>query len=241
MPLLEIRFKVSHNCPIGNISRRYPFLKMFEWCNREHEVLELVMGKREEGPAIMGELKAASEVIDSFSDGDRAHVVTKMCTCALPGSVSRHLDDLSLLQLDPVVYEQGWEYYRIIAFHNDAVSELMKRMKDEGFQVEITRKTPFKGSITGALSLTADALFSGLTEKQMDALVAAYIQGYFSFPRRTDVKTMAARMHVPRTTFVEHLKKAENKVVVGLIPYIQVSRRAAALAGEGVSAGVSSG
>lgn len=229
MPLLEIRFKVSHDCPFGNISRKYPSLKMFEWCNREHEVLEFVLKDGKDYQAIMNEIKASAEIVNAVSDGDRVHIITKICTCTQPGSVSRHLDDLSILQLDPVVYEKGWEHFRIIAFNNDAVSELMKRMKDEGFLVEITRKKPFKGSITGALSLTADALFSNLTEKQMDALVTAYIQGYFSFPRRTDVQTMAARMHVPRTTFVEHLKKAENKVVVGLIPYIQIFRSAAAV------------
>ena len=99
-------------------------------------------------------------------------------------------------------------------------------------QVEILRKTPFKGSITGALSLIADALFPGMTEKQMDALMTAYVQGYFRFPRRTDVRTVAARMNVPQTTFVEHLKKAENKVVTGLVPYIQIFRRAAGASGD---------
>jgi len=229
MPLFELRIRVSHDCPIGNISKRFQTLRMYEWCNRKHEVLELVLRNRNDYPAVMSELRKAAEIVDSFSDGDRAHIVTKMCSCDQPGSVSWHIDNLSLLQLDPVVYEQGWEYYRIVAFQNNQVSALMKRLKDRGFQVEILRKTPFRGSITGALSLTADVLFSGLTEKQMDALMTAYVQGYFSFPRRTDVQTMAANMHVPRTTFVEHLKKAENKVVAGLIPYIQIHRRAAAV------------
>lgn len=232
MPLLELRFKVSHDCPIGNISRRFQTLKMYEWCNRKHEVLELVLRNRNDFPAVMNELRKAAKIVDSFSDGDRAHIVTKMCTCGQPGSVSRYIDKFNLLQLDPVVYEQGWEYYRTVAFGNDQVSALMKSLKNEGFQVEMLRKTPFKGSITGALSLTADALFSGMTEKQMDALMTAYVQGYFSFPRRTDVQTMAARMNVPRTTFVEHLKKAENKMVVGLVPYIEIFRRSAAASGD---------
>lgn len=38
---------------------------------------------------------------------------------------------------------------------------------------EILRKVDFDGFIASSLTLTADALFSDLTEKQMDALLTA--------------------------------------------------------------------
>jgi len=76
------------------------------------------------------------------------------------------------------------------------------------------------------VSLTADALFSDLTEKQMDALLTAYSHGYYRLPRKSDIQTIASRKRVPRTTFQEHLKKAENKLVVSLVPYIQLYKKA---------------
>jgi len=45
-------------------------------------------------------------------------------------------------------------------------------------------------------------------------------------PRKTDVQTIASRRRVPRTTFQEHLKKAENKLVSSVIPYIELYKRA---------------
>jgi len=65
-------------------------------------------------------------------------------------------------------------------------------------------------------------LFSNLTEKQIDALVSAYSNGYFLLPRKADVKEIAFRKQVSRTTFQEHLNKAENKIMSALIPYIKL-------------------
>ena len=48
MPLSEVVFKVMHDCPFSNISRNFPSLKMFVWCNREHEIVEIVVEKPEE-------------------------------------------------------------------------------------------------------------------------------------------------------------------------------------------------
>ena len=63
---------------------------------------------------------------------------------------------------------------------------------------------------------------SGLTEKQVDALLTAHRYGYYYLPRRADVQTIADRIQVPRTTFQEHLKKAENKLIAAFIPYVQM-------------------
>jgi predicted DNA binding protein len=90
--------------------------------------------------------------------------------------------------------------------------------------VQIIRKVPFDGFVASSLSLTAGAIFSGLTEKQMNALVTAFTYGYYERPRRSDVQTIASKIHVPRTTFQEHLRKAEKKIVSALIPHIQLYR-----------------
>ncbi len=70
--------------------------------------------------------------------------------------------------------------------------------------------------------MSADALFSGLTEKQMEAVLAAHRYGYYNVPRAADVKKIATKERVPRTTFQEHLMKAENKLVSALIPNIKL-------------------
>ena len=122
------------------------------------------------------------------------------------------------------MYEKGWEYYRIMAFKHEELENLLKQLKSHDMNIRVVRKVPFDGFVASSLSLTAGALFSGLTEKQMDALVTAFTYGYYERPRRSDVQTIAAKTDVPRSTFQEHLRKAEKKIVSALIPHIQLYR-----------------
>ena len=56
----------------------------------------------------------------------------------------------------------------------------------------------------------------------MHAMLTAFRYGYYNLPRNADLQTIAAKEKVPRTTFQEHLKKAENKLVAALVPYVQL-------------------
>ena len=228
MSLSEVVFKVTHDCPFGNISRRFPFLKMFLWCNREYEVLEMIVKEPEAYSVLMEELSKIGGIIQESSDTNTVHLVTKKCFCTLENSVAKNIDECSLLHVSPVVYERGWEYYRVIAFRHEDLKRFLERLEEIAFSFEVLRKVPFDGFIASSLTLTADALFSDLTEKQMDALLSAYSHGYYMLPRKADIKTIADRKGVARTTFQEHLKKAENKLVSSLVPYIQLFRQASA-------------
>ena len=226
MTLSEVVFKVTHDCPFGNISRKFPYLKMFVWCNREHEVIEVIMGKQEEYSAVMEEISKIGGIIEKSSDRHNIHLVTKRCFCTTENSVSKNIDAFNLLHVLPVIYEKGWEYYRIIVFRHEDLQNLLKRLEEMAFAVEILRKVPFDGFIASSLTLTADALFSDLTGKQIDALLTAFKYGYYNLPRKADVKTIASKEQVPRTTFQEHLKKAENKLIKSLVSYIQLFKQA---------------
>jgi len=224
MTLFEVIFKITHDCPFGDISRKFPSLQMFGWCNREQEIYEVVVEKRDDYPAVLDEISKLGEITEVSSDRNKIYLVAKPCYCTVENSIGKNIDEFSLLHVLPVVYEQGWEYYRIIAFKHEDVNGLLQRFDDRGFVFEILRKVPFNGFIASSLTLTADALFSDLTEKQMDALLIAYTNGYYQFPRRADVQAIAAKKRVPRTTFQEHLKKAENKIIGSLVPYVQLYR-----------------
>jgi len=141
-------------------------------------------------------------------------------------SIVRLIGNLDILHVSPAMAEKGWEYHRIVVFRHKDLEDLLKRLGESGFEVEVLRKVPFDGFIASSLTLNADALFSGLTDKQMDALLTAHRFGYFKFPRKADVQTIANKKHVPRTTYSDNLKKAESKLVTALIPYIHLFRQA---------------
>jgi len=222
MTLFEIVLKVTHDCPFCNISKKFPSLKMFIWCNTEHDLMEIILDKWEQYSAVIEEVNKIGGNIEKSSDQNKVHLFTKKCNCTLENSISRNIEAFNLLHIAPVIYEQGWEYYRIIGFRHKDLQRLMQKLEDKGIVFEILRKVPFNGFIASSLTLTADTLFSDLTDKQMEALLTAYNYGYYRLPRKANVKAIADRKRIPRTTFQEHLKKAENKLVASLVPYVQL-------------------
>ncbi|MFX1441307.1 MAG: helix-turn-helix domain-containing protein [Promethearchaeota archaeon] len=225
MPLFEVVFRVKYDNPLSEITKDNPAVKIFQWCNDRHDIMELVLPKKEDYGQIRSDMAKAVEIVDEIHNGANTHVITRMCACGGPGTVQHYLSDPSLLLIPPIAYENGWEHLRLIAFKHENAKKLLEKLKKDGFQVEIIRKKPFDGYIASSLTLTTDALFSGLTEKQVHALLTAYAQGYFRFPRGSDLQTIASKEKISRTTFLEHLKKAENKIITALIPHIQLFRR----------------
>ncbi|MHA2160677.1 MAG: helix-turn-helix domain-containing protein, partial [Candidatus Thorarchaeota archaeon] len=209
MPLFEVVFRARYGNPLSEITKENPSVKIFQWCNDKHDIMELIMPKQEDYSQIRNDMSKAVEIVDEIHNGTNTHVITQMCSCGGPGTVQNYLSDPSLLLIPPIAYENGWEHIRLIAFKHENVKKLLSKLEGEGFEVEIVRKKPFDGYIASSLTLTTDALFSGLTEKQVHALLTAFAQGYFRFPRGSDLQTIASKEKISRTTFLEHLKKAE--------------------------------
>jgi len=225
MPLFEFVFRAFYDNPFGKVTEENPSVQLYQWCNDTHDVIELILQKPEDYKQIRDGFSKSVEILDEIDDGANIHVITRMCACGGPGTVSSYLNNPNLLLIPPITYEKGWEYFRVIAFRHEGITKLVGELQKAGFKVEILRKVPFDGYIASSLTLSTDALFSGLTEKQMDALLTAYAQGYFRYPRGSDLQTIASKEKISRTTFLEHLKKAENKLITALMPHIQLFRK----------------
>jgi len=165
-------------------------------------------------------------ILEEVSDDRRIYINVTECHCMNQDTMVRHIGELDILNIFPNMIEKGWAYHRLIVFKHEDLEELLRRFDNWGWIYKILRKVPFDGFIASSLTLTADALFSDLTEKQINALLTAHRNGYYMLPRRADVQTIAAKEQVPRTTFQEHLKKAENKLLAALVPYIQLFNHA---------------
>ena len=224
MTIFEALFRVRHDCPFIDLTSRYPSLKIYGWCNKVHEVLEVIVGSPKEYEAVLGEVEKLADVLDESPDRQEARLITSTCFCTPENSVDLNIGDLNIIEIQPTVNEGGWEYYRVIAFKHEDLATLIERLQGRGFELEMLRKTPFEGSLSSTL-LSTDSIFSPLTGKQMEALTKAYVHGYYRRPRGADVKEIASRERVPRTTFQEHLSKGESKLIRSLIPYMQLYRQ----------------
>lgn len=226
MTLFQVTLKVAYNSFLIDLSRRFPSAKIFIWCNREHDVVEVIVKNSEDYPLVMEQIRARPimGILEEVSDDRRIYINVRECHCMNQNTIIRHIGELDILNIFPNMIEKGWAYHRLIVFKHEDFEELLRRFDNWGWIYKILRKVPFDGFIASSLTLTADALFSGLTERQMDAILTAHRHGYYNLPRDADVQTIAAKNKVPRTTFQEHLKKAENKLVAALVPHMKLLR-----------------
>ncbi len=229
MTLYEVVLKVAFDSFLVNLSRRFPSTTVYVWCNRENDILEIIARNPEEYPLVMEEIRAQIpnwRVLDEVSDDRMLYLNVSECHCMNQNTIVRHIGKLDILNVFPNIIENGWVYHRLVVFRHEELEELLRRLEKWGWFYKILRKVPFDGFIASSLTLTADALFSDLTKKQIEAMLTAYRHGYYNLPRDADVQTISAKEKVPRTTFQEHLKKAENKLVASLVPYIQLFKNA---------------
>jgi len=228
MTLYEVVLQSTFDDDFFDLTRRFPSSKMFTWCNREHDVIEVIVENPDDYPLVMDEVRKTEirGIVEESSDNSRFCLIVHECHCMFEDTIVKHIGKLNLLNVFPNIIENGWAYNRLIAFRHEDFEELLRRLDKWGWDYKILRKVPFDGFIASSMTLTADALFSGLTQKQIGAMLTAYRHGYYNLPRDADVQTIAAKEKVARTTFQEHLKKAENKILTALVPYIQLSSHA---------------
>jgi hypothetical protein len=89
------------------------------------------------------------------------------------------------------------------------VREFLGEAEKKGLQYKVI-------SLTDA-DFGPDSLLNRLTEKQRNVLVAAYRLGYYDVPRRISSEELAEALHLRDGTVVEHLRKAENRLLAGIL------------------------
>ncbi len=88
----------------------------------------------------------------------------------------------------------------VLSLNSTYVDRMMERMRQEGYKVKMISTNKInKESI--------------LTEKQEDALMAAYKLGYYSVPRKITIDELSNSLNYSKSTLSVMLREAEKKLV----------------------------
>lgn len=227
MTFYEVDFRLQHECPYSEFSRDHPSMVISHWCNWSRDVLEIT-GDSTEKPGAASAVRrmlrqVGAKTIRSSNIGSEVRMVLMHCACdALPPPTLPTIERRNCLNLQPMVYTKGWEWYRIVAFSDRDVQHLFRDLERRGSVELVARRTVPGGAIHERLMVSTASLLSGLTERQARALVVALDQGYYNFPRSANSVEIAQRLGLPRTSFVDHLRKGQNKVMQAVGPYLRM-------------------
>ncbi|MGB9965733.1 helix-turn-helix domain-containing protein [Halobacterium sp. CBA1126] len=236
MGLYEASVRVKHECPYRKISERYPDLTIREWPLSDCQVLEI---STETTPSeeLLDEIDEIGTVLHESADEDGYHVVTRSCLCSLEASIVDRFEEHNCLYQSPTIYRQGWEHYTVVAFDGDDIRELLGDLRSDR-EIELLSKTSISETqIPHSMLAPASQLFEDLTDRQLAALQLALERGYYEQPRQTSLRDLAEQTSVARSTYEEHLRKAENKLLTNAGQFLRLVTATATSDPLGIEAG----
>ena len=129
-------------------------------------------------------------------------------------SVYSPVFDKRIIYTKPVIQHiDGYETWELASWGKEV---LMKIIDIPDFQMEILSIKKVEG-----VDLFLPQIQPNIPEKQMDAMKLAIKEGYYNFPRKTDLNKLAEKKKITKQTFQENLRKAENKLVPFLVESVK--------------------
>jgi hypothetical protein len=140
----------------------------------------------------------------------------------LEGSIIERFEEFNSLYQPPTIHRQGWEHYTVIAFDEADVRALLQNLENDR-DIEVLSKTAIsEQQIPHSMLAPVDQLFKAVTDRQMAALRLALESGYYEQPRKTSLRDLADQTAVARSTYEEHLRKAENKLLTNAGKFLRL-------------------
>ena len=213
MTVVDARVRVHHPCPYCDISVEFPQTLLLLWCDNHRDIFLVAAPDEAELREVVRALRDAFHGRPLIQEGSDALVVIPDFQWASPPSVTGLARRTGVWVLHPVVYFEGTETYRFIAPSKRELARLIDLVRRRG-DVELLSTTARAG-LEGVRELPAAAVhfFEGLTPRQGRSLVAAYEGGLFDVPARASWDEVARREGLSRSTFGEHLRKAQLRLL----------------------------
>ncbi|MGC2289335.1 MAG: helix-turn-helix domain-containing protein [Thermoplasmata archaeon] len=213
MPVVGAHVRVHHPCPYCDISAEFPRTLLLLWCDNRRDVFLVSAPDPPELRRVVSALRDSLHARCLVVDGKDALVTVPDFEWADPPSVTGLARKTGVWVLHPVVYFEGKETYRFVASRKSELNRLIKRVRRLGM-VEILSVTDHTGlGSVRDLPIASVHFFEGLTDRQARSLVAGFEGGLFDVPARARWNEIARREGLSRSTFGEHLRKGQLRLL----------------------------
>lgn len=121
----------------------------------------------------------------------------------------------------PVVnHFEGYEYWEVASWERKELEKFISSLEKH---MDICKILRFENSPLADVYIPN--VMPKLSLHQKQALELAYTHGYYTYPRHISVKDLAKKARVSLSTFQEHLRKAELRILPAIIEYQMDNKR----------------
>jgi predicted DNA binding protein len=219
---VDLRLRISHPCPYCDISGKFPRSLFLLWCDNRRDVFLLSSPEPDELRRVLSAFRDSFHARPLLVDGRNALISVPDFEWADPPSVTGLARKHGVWVIHPVLYFESKETYRLLAPGKEALNRLVTRLRRLG-EVEILSVSE-KGRLDGIRDEANSAihLLQGLTDRQAASLVSAYEAGLFDVPARASWDAVARRDGLSRSTFGEHLRKGQLRLLANSYAALKV-------------------
>ena len=216
------RLLVTHDCPFSSPVARTERARVTHLCHRGAEaILEVHAEEPSELTALLQEYRAiGGETLYQDRDGTAALVRFEECACCRSAQVIPTIEGQGYLYLPPSGYSRDGETYQFLVPEERLDSHLLKKLPPSVRVVRTGTEPLTSLEFEGGFLVPIGALLRDLTDRQRWAIVTAILRGYYRIPRRVKTEELARSFGISRPAFEALLRKAENKLVAALFPYL---------------------
>jgi len=169
---------------------------------------ETLSGKEEDLKRFVEDLKKDKRVIDLEMSGNSLFFLVKIPKeKKIP---STHYDP-KIFWIKPVFVDtEGYEWWEIGTWDRTLLNKFINALGNYDLRI-----LKIKNEMLNEIYFPQVMPF--LTKNQKKALELAYQSGYYDFPRNIELRDLAKKAGISLSTFREHLRKAEKRIIPNLM------------------------
>ncbi|NIP36163.1 MAG: hypothetical protein GWN18_14555 [Thermoplasmata archaeon] len=222
MRYIDTWVRVKHPCPFCEISERFPEAEMTLWSSPLTDLFQVALPPHYSVQELMEVGKTTLDYTDVYHDAGSVLFITHQPYIEQIDSVMAIADETDCMLVPPMTFHEGWETHHLVTRSQDNVRRFVNEVAKRG-QVEVlSLKSLDHLDLMNEMGVVPGHLMEGLTDKQAYALTVAYEEGLFDVPARVKMDKVAQRTGLSRSTFGEHLRKAEYEVLRNLYPFLKL-------------------
>jgi predicted DNA binding protein len=208
-----LKLSLQHNCIIGNRCKQFHCtsagyaLDSFKEAGYMHYLhFEKIEGKN--AAAFLQDLKQDSHVVHFEANNNTAFFIYKTKeTGTMPAQMS--LSAKKVFHVKPIfVDKEGIEHWEVATWNREDINSFISYLKKSthnlvSFKIDKIVKTTLN-------DIFFPTVMPSLTAHQKKALDIAITEGYYDYPRHSELEMLSKIMGVSLSTYREHLRKAEK-------------------------------
>jgi predicted DNA binding protein len=212
------KLRIKHDdCVVGTRCRRFNVVSagipLSSYADKDFQYFshfETLSGKEEDIAKFVDDLKKDKQIMDLEMSGDSIFFLVKI---PKKNKIPTTHYDPKIFWLKPVVVdEQGYEWWEIGTWDRTLLNKFIHALESGNYDLKILK---IKNEMLNEIHFPQVMPF--LTKSQKKALELAYRYGYYDFPRKTELRDLAKKSGLSLSTFREHLRKAEKRIIPNLM------------------------